>query len=217
MKARPLQPRPSSHRFPRSPVSLCSSPSAMQSLWLLDAAFSGRLLRRRLRSSGAPMPHNVGLRHRVAADPHGCSPPPPWSSGIWQRLRRSSVRRLLAYSAIAHAGYILLGLAFFGVDSNRLSAECDSLLHPHLRPHHHRRLWRGRRRRARHRLRQARLLPRPAQAQPAARRRSARPLPLARRNSAAGRLLGQVQSLCRGPRRLRPGRFPLPSSLWPSP
>jgi NADH-quinone oxidoreductase subunit N len=29
-------------------------------------------------------------------------------------LAQSSVRRLLAYSAIAHAGYILLGLAFFG-------------------------------------------------------------------------------------------------------
>ena len=28
-------------------------------------------------------------------------------------LAQSSVRRLLAYSAIAHAGYILLGLAFF--------------------------------------------------------------------------------------------------------
>jgi NADH-quinone oxidoreductase subunit N len=29
-------------------------------------------------------------------------------------LAQTSVRRLLAYSAIAHAGYILLGLAFFG-------------------------------------------------------------------------------------------------------
>ena len=37
----------------------------------------------------------------------------PWSSATWPRWHRSSVRRLLAYSAIAHAGYILLGLAFF--------------------------------------------------------------------------------------------------------
>jgi NADH-quinone oxidoreductase subunit N len=29
-------------------------------------------------------------------------------------LAQTSVRRLLAYSAVAHAGYILLGLAFFG-------------------------------------------------------------------------------------------------------
>jgi NADH-quinone oxidoreductase subunit N len=36
-------------------------------------------------------------------------------------LAQSSVRRLLAYSAIAHAGYILLGLAFFGWTN--LSAE----------------------------------------------------------------------------------------------
>jgi len=36
-------------------------------------------------------------------------------------LVQSSVRRLLAYSAIAHAGYILLGLAFFSTSS--LSAE----------------------------------------------------------------------------------------------
>jgi len=36
-------------------------------------------------------------------------------------LAQSSVRRLLAYSAIAHAGYILLGLAFFGWSS--LSAQ----------------------------------------------------------------------------------------------
>ena len=28
-------------------------------------------------------------------------------------LAQTSVRRLLAYSAIAHAGYILLGLAYF--------------------------------------------------------------------------------------------------------
>jgi NADH-quinone oxidoreductase subunit N len=33
-------------------------------------------------------------------------------------LAQSSVRRLLAYSAIAHAGYILLGLAFFSWSSN---------------------------------------------------------------------------------------------------
>ena len=39
-----------------------------------------------------------------------------WSSATWPRWRRSSVRRLLAYSAIAHAGYILLGLAFFSLD-----------------------------------------------------------------------------------------------------
>ncbi len=68
-------------------------------------------------------------------------------------LAQSSVRRLLAYSAIAHAGYILLGLAFFGwVERERAG---HPLLHRHLRPHHHRRIRRGRRRRARHRLRQA--------------------------------------------------------------
>ncbi len=32
-------------------------------------------------------------------------------------LAQTSVRRLLAYSAIAHAGYILLGLAFFSYSS----------------------------------------------------------------------------------------------------
>ena len=110
-------------------------------------------------------------------------------------LAQTSVRRLLAYSAIAHAGYILLGLAYFSWGSR--SAQADSLLRPHLRPHHHRRIRRCRRGRARHRLRQTRRLPRPAKAQPAPRRRSARALPLARRNPAAGRLLGQVQSLRR--------------------
>ena len=111
-------------------------------------------------------------------------------------LAQSSVRRLLAYSAIAHAGYILLGLAFFSwTDAERAG---HPLLHRHLRPHHHRRFRRRWRRRARHWLRQARLFPRPAQAQPGSRRCAAGALSFARRNSAAGRLLGQVQSLCCG-------------------
>jgi len=42
-------------------------------------------------------------------------------------LAQSSVRRLLAYSAIAHAGYILLGLAFFRVVERERAG--DSLLH----------------------------------------------------------------------------------------
>jgi NADH-quinone oxidoreductase subunit N len=42
-------------------------------------------------------------------------------AGNLAALAQSSVRRLLAYSAIAHAGYILLGLAFFS--SSSLSAE----------------------------------------------------------------------------------------------
>ena len=108
-------------------------------------------------------------------------------------LAQSSVRRLLAYSAIAHAGYILLGPRVLLLDQRERAGH--PLLHRHLRPHHHRRIRRGRRRGARHRLRQARRFPRPAQAQSAARRRAARALSLARRNSAAGRLLGQVQSL----------------------
>ncbi|MGC1420904.1 MAG: NADH-quinone oxidoreductase subunit N [Terracidiphilus sp.] len=37
-------------------------------------------------------------------------------------LAQSSVRRLLAYSAIAHAGYILLGLAFFSYSSQSAQA-----------------------------------------------------------------------------------------------
>jgi NADH-quinone oxidoreductase subunit N len=37
-------------------------------------------------------------------------------------LAQSSVRRLLAYSAIAHAGYILLGLAFFSWDNTSAQA-----------------------------------------------------------------------------------------------
>ena len=45
-------------------------------------------------------------------------------------LAQSSVRRLLAYSAIAHAGYILLGLAFFSWTERERAGH--PLLHPHL-------------------------------------------------------------------------------------
>jgi NADH-quinone oxidoreductase subunit N len=70
---------------------------------------------------------------RVTFVTHSAAPPPHYAPGIvttWPMilmdlsvlsmifgnlaaLAQSSVRRLLAYSAIAHAGYILLGLAFF--------------------------------------------------------------------------------------------------------
>ena len=121
-------------------------------------------------------------------------------------LAQSSVRRLLAYSAIAHAGYILLGLAFFSwtnasaqailyyivtyglttigafgvvgvVERATGSDKLDSFLGLHKR-------------------------------NPIARRRSARALSLARRNSAAGRLLGQVQSFRRCSRTSAPARIP---------
>jgi NADH-quinone oxidoreductase subunit N len=42
--------------------------------------------------------------------------------GNFAALAQSSVRRLLAYSAIAHAGYILLGLAFFSYSSQSAQA-----------------------------------------------------------------------------------------------
>ncbi len=45
-------------------------------------------------------------------------------------LAQISVRRLLAYSAIAHAGYMLLALA---LSRHPRWRERDSLLHPHLR------------------------------------------------------------------------------------
>jgi NADH-quinone oxidoreductase subunit N len=74
----------------------------------------------------------TGGRVTVTVSPHG-TPPPHMTYGFisgWPlilmvlsvasmilgnlaALAQSSVRRLLAYSAIAHAGYILLGLAFF--------------------------------------------------------------------------------------------------------
>ena len=54
-------------------------------------------------------------------------------------LTQSNVRRLLAYSAVAHAGYTLLGLVAGGRDG--FSA---ALLHDDLRLHARRRLWRGR-------------------------------------------------------------------------
>ena len=43
-------------------------------------------------------------------------------AGNLAALAQSSVRRLLAYSAIAHAGYILLGLAFFSWSSGSANA-----------------------------------------------------------------------------------------------
>ncbi len=42
--------------------------------------------------------------------------------GNFAALAQTSVRRLLAYSAIAHAGYILLGLAFFSYSSQSAQA-----------------------------------------------------------------------------------------------
>ena len=42
--------------------------------------------------------------------------------GNFAALAQTSVRRLLAYSAIAHAGYILLGLAFFSYSSESAQA-----------------------------------------------------------------------------------------------
>jgi NADH-quinone oxidoreductase subunit N len=42
--------------------------------------------------------------------------------GNFSALAQTSVRRLLAYSAIAHAGYILLGLAFFSYSSQSAQA-----------------------------------------------------------------------------------------------
>jgi NADH-quinone oxidoreductase subunit N len=42
--------------------------------------------------------------------------------GNFAALAQTSVRRLLAYSAIAHAGYILLGLAFFSYSSRSAQA-----------------------------------------------------------------------------------------------
>ena len=60
-------------------------------------------------------------------------------------LAQISVRRLLAYSAIAHAGYMLLALAFFLASTPNLSAATRySLLHPHLRADDDRRIRRGR-------------------------------------------------------------------------
>ena len=52
------------------------------------------------------------LLHHLADDPDGSSVL-SMIFGNLAALAQSSVRRLLAYSAIAHAGYILLGLAFF--------------------------------------------------------------------------------------------------------
>ena len=51
-------------------------------------------------------------------------------------LAQTNVRRLLAYSAVAHAGYTLLGLVAGGRGILR-----DALLHDHLRCHARRRVW----------------------------------------------------------------------------
>ena len=95
-------------------------------------------------------------------------------------LAQVSVRRLLAYSAIAHAGYMLLGIAYpayygvgmlrlsFAVHGPRYAAQRRALLRPHLRTDDHRRIRRGRRGRAGHGQRPDGLLPRSAQAQSAA-------------------------------------------------
>ena len=34
-----------------------------------------------------------------------CSPSSRWSSGTWARWRRRNLKRMLAYSSVAHAGY----------------------------------------------------------------------------------------------------------------
>ena len=54
-------------------------------------------------------------------------------------LRQTSLKRLLAYSSIAHAGYILVGLA----TGTLAGADARALLLDHLRLHEHRRLCRG--------------------------------------------------------------------------
>ncbi|MGP8250636.1 MAG: NADH-quinone oxidoreductase subunit N [Terracidiphilus sp.] len=68
----------------------------------------------------------VGISSAAATQPVGINLFAGWSLilivlaaasmivGNLAALAQTSVRRLLAYSAIAHAGYILLGLAFFG-------------------------------------------------------------------------------------------------------
>ena len=64
-------------------------------------------------------------------------------------LAQSNVRRLLAYSAVAHAGYTLIGLVAGGRDG--FSAAL--VLHDYLRDHARRRVRRRRRRAARNRRR----------------------------------------------------------------
>ncbi len=54
-------------------------------------------------------------------------------------LRQTSLKRLLAYSSIAHAGYILVGLAA----GTPAGAEAALFYLVHLRLHEHRRLCRG--------------------------------------------------------------------------
>ena len=65
-------------------------------------------------SAGAPLPHStpsiITIWPMILMDLSVLS----MIFGNLAALAQSSVRRLLAYSAIAHAGYILLGLAFFG-------------------------------------------------------------------------------------------------------
>ena len=143
------------------------------------------------------------------------------ASMVWGNLAalaQTSVRRLLAYSAIAHAGYMLLALAVRPVPGNqrqRGGVKCGSrfsrvariaeraLLRAHLRSHDHRRLWVGVGSRASHRERPDGGIPWPAKTESRAGRNPAGVVPFAGGHSATGGFLGQVQPVCGGTERAR--------------
>ncbi len=86
-------------------------------------------------------------------------------------LTQTNVKRMLAYSSIAHTGYIMAGLAAFAnaTDSRGRGAghRVGALLRPRLRGHEHRGLRGGRHAPARHApLRRAELVRRPRLARP---------------------------------------------------
>ena len=152
----------------------------------------------------------AAMRHLVDRFPRYIGFGPTWSVivtvlavasmllGNLAALAQISVRRLLAYSAIAHAGYILLALAYFSQSRER---ERDSVLHPHLRADDDRGIWRGRRGGAGDGQRSHGCVSRTAQAQSAACGGASGAVSVAGGDSAAGRVLGQVQFVCRGAER----------------
>ena len=144
----------------------CSSASAFKvaaapfHMWAPDVydgaptpitAHGGRGEGRRVR--GVPARLARGLRRRlrrVASPRSGGWRSPRWSSATLIGLAQRNLKRLLAYSSIAHAGYLLVAVA--AGDARRARRRCCSTSRLHARDvrrvRGHHRARRGRRRRA---------------------------------------------------------------------
>ena len=116
--------------------------------------------------------------------------------GNFAALAQTSVRRLLAYSAIAHAGYILLALAFFSYSSQSAQAILYYILTYGLTTIGAFGVGGGGG--ARERQRPDGCFPGAVQTQWAAGGCDAGAVSFAGRHSSAGRVLGEVQFVCGG-------------------